>query len=168
MLFLLSSSSSSLLSSSSSSLSLLLLSFSKYYSIPMRHKLCRSFHPWCPGVKTRCLSVLWLDCLSRSGVVCILLRMHNDFVWHLVYWYLQCLYIWFSLDHLNAPCGLCVLMHLIVFFCWIWTAPYVVFFWPAHHAGLLGCNFFGQPGSVSKFSPFFVGKIVVGVGGEGI
>ena len=22
----------------------------------MRHKLCRSFHPWCPGVKTRCLS----------------------------------------------------------------------------------------------------------------
>ena len=21
----------------------------------MRHKLCRSFHPWCPGVKTRCL-----------------------------------------------------------------------------------------------------------------
>ena len=25
----------------------------------MRHKLCRSFHPWCPGVKTRCLYVLW-------------------------------------------------------------------------------------------------------------
>ena len=23
----------------------------------MRHKLCRSFHPWCPGVKNRCL---WL------------------------------------------------------------------------------------------------------------
>ena len=22
----------------------------------MWHKLCRSFHPWCPGVKTRCLS----------------------------------------------------------------------------------------------------------------
>ena len=22
----------------------------------MRHKLCRSFHPWCPGVKNRCLS----------------------------------------------------------------------------------------------------------------
>ena len=21
----------------------------------MRHKLCRSFHPWCPGVKNRCL-----------------------------------------------------------------------------------------------------------------
>ena len=24
----------------------------------MRHKLCRSFHPWCPGVKTRCLSIV--------------------------------------------------------------------------------------------------------------
>ena len=23
----------------------------------MPHKLCRSFHPWCPGVKTRCLSL---------------------------------------------------------------------------------------------------------------
>ena len=23
----------------------------------MRHKLCRSFHPWCPGVKNRCLSI---------------------------------------------------------------------------------------------------------------
>ena len=23
----------------------------------MRHNLCRSFHPWCPGVKNRCLSV---------------------------------------------------------------------------------------------------------------
>ena len=22
----------------------------------MRHNLCRSFHPWCPGVKNRCLS----------------------------------------------------------------------------------------------------------------
>ena len=25
----------------------------------MRHKLCRSFHPWCPGVKNRCLSILY-------------------------------------------------------------------------------------------------------------
>ena len=43
------------------SLLLLLLSllFSKQYSIPMRHKLCRSFHPWCPGVKNRCLLPLW-------------------------------------------------------------------------------------------------------------
>ena len=24
----------------------------------MRHKLCRSFHPWCPGVKNRCLWLL--------------------------------------------------------------------------------------------------------------
>ena len=43
------------------SLLLLLLSLlviSKYHSIPMRHKLCRSFHPWCPGVNTRCLAIL--------------------------------------------------------------------------------------------------------------
>ena len=26
----------------------------------MRHNLCRSFHPWCPGVKNRCLSELVL------------------------------------------------------------------------------------------------------------
>ena len=25
----------------------------------MRHKLCRSFHPWCPGVKNRCLLFKW-------------------------------------------------------------------------------------------------------------
>ena len=38
---------------------LLLLSlFGKKYSIPMRHNLCRSFHPWCPGVKNRCLSYM--------------------------------------------------------------------------------------------------------------
>ena len=24
----------------------------------MRHKLCRSFHPWCPGVKNRCLFLI--------------------------------------------------------------------------------------------------------------
>ena len=39
----------------------------------MRHKLCRSFHPWCPGVKNRCLFLIiertmtprhlyWLTC----------------------------------------------------------------------------------------------------------
>ena len=34
---------------------IIIISFSKLYSIPMRQKLCRSFHPWCPGVKSRCL-----------------------------------------------------------------------------------------------------------------
>ena len=31
----------------------------------MRHKLCRSFHPWCPGVKNRCLYmyVIIINCL---------------------------------------------------------------------------------------------------------
>ena len=38
----------------------------------MRHKLCRSFHPWCPGVKTRSLSLLginhiWAGLLSPGG-----------------------------------------------------------------------------------------------------
>ena len=30
----------------------------------MRHKLCRSFHPWCPGVKNRCL---YPQCLNYWG-----------------------------------------------------------------------------------------------------
>ena len=34
----------------------------------MRHKLCRSFHRWCPGVKTRCLFWVWAT--------------HCDFVHH--------------------------------------------------------------------------------------
>ena len=59
-----------LLLSLSLSLSLL-LSFNKWYSIPMRHKLCRSFHPWCPGVKTRCL----LTCAPRRSIVL-------QFFWH--------------------------------------------------------------------------------------
>ena len=25
----------------------------------MRHKLCRSFHPWCPGVKNRCVCPIY-------------------------------------------------------------------------------------------------------------
>ena len=25
----------------------------------MWHKPCRTFHPWCPCIKTRCLSVIW-------------------------------------------------------------------------------------------------------------
>ena len=33
----------------------------------MRHKLCRSFHPWCPGVKTHCLWEMWLvECVLNS------------------------------------------------------------------------------------------------------
>ena len=31
----------------------------------MRHKLCRSFHPWCPGVKTRCLSNIFDQSLKK-------------------------------------------------------------------------------------------------------
>ena len=33
----------------------------------MRHKLCRSFHPWCPGVKTRCLLSHW----GRVTHICV-------------------------------------------------------------------------------------------------
>ena len=39
--------------------------------------------------------------------------------------------------------------------------------WPALRAGLLCCNFFGQPGSVSKFPPFLWVKLWVGWVGRG-
>ena len=34
----------------------------------MRHNLCRSFHPWCPGVKNRCLwnYVIYVFCIASS------------------------------------------------------------------------------------------------------
>ena len=43
----------------------------------MWHKLCRTFHPWCPCIKTRCLSPFYLyqqiqwrnSCKSRPSVV---------------------------------------------------------------------------------------------------
>ena len=40
-------------------------------------------------------------------------------------------------------------------------------FWPAHRAGPLRCNFFGQPGSVSKFPPFLWVKLWVWWVGRG-
>ena len=40
-------------------------------------------------------------------------------------------------------------------------------YWPALRAGLLCCNFFGQPGSVSKFPPFLWVKLWVGWVGRG-
>ena len=45
----------------------------------------------------------------------------------------------------------------------IWGFPY----WPALRAGLLCCNFFGQPGSVSKFPPLLWVKLWVGWVGRG-
>ena len=39
--------------------------------------------------------------------------------------------------------------------------------WPAHRAGLLRCNIFGQPGRVSKFPPFLWVKLWVGWVGRG-
>ena len=39
--------------------------------------------------------------------------------------------------------------------------------WPAHRAGLLWLNFFGQSGSVSKFPPFVCVKLWVGWVGRG-
>ena len=53
----------------------------------MRHKLCRSFPPWCPGVKTRCLSFMWLT-LHATGVLETLLTCAPrrsivlQFFWH--------------------------------------------------------------------------------------
>ena len=40
-------------------------------------------------------------------------------------------------------------------------------YWPAHRAGLLWLNFFGQPGSVSKFPPLLWVKLWVGWVGRG-
>ena len=40
-------------------------------------------------------------------------------------------------------------------------------YWPALRAGLLRCNFFGQPGSVSKFPRFVWVKLWVGWVGRG-
>ena len=44
----------------------------------MRHKLCRSFHPWCPGVKNRCL-------LDTFGVR-IWQWIYVAFIWHPGIW----------------------------------------------------------------------------------
>ena len=48
----------------------------------MRHKLCRSFHPWCPGVKTRCLFTLVMNKHAPLKVKCIdtpqVPYMHSD------------------------------------------------------------------------------------------
>ena len=43
----------------------------------------------------------------------------------------------------------------------------ITYIWPALRAGLLCCNFFGQPGSVSKFPPFLWVKLWVGWVGRG-
>ena len=45
----------------------------------------------------------------------------------------------------------------------IWAS----FHWPAHRAGLLWLNFFGQPGSFSKFPPLLWVKLWVGWVGRG-
>ena len=40
----------------------------------MRHNLCRSFHPWCPGVKNRCLlHILGLCYAIPLFLLCVLL-----------------------------------------------------------------------------------------------
>ena len=57
----------------------------------MPHKLCRSFHPWCPGVKTRCLSLLCSGFKSRS-----------------MWWLPLCWFLlaprWFSFPCFWSPC----------------------------------------------------------------
>ena len=49
----------------------------------------------------------------------------------------------------------------------IWHCTVSQFHWPALRAGLLCCNFFGQPGSVSKFPPLLWVKLWVGWVGRG-
>ena len=47
----------------------------------MRHKLCRSFHPWCPGVKTRCLFSFVTHILDppRWQKLCVFTFYHQSF-----------------------------------------------------------------------------------------
>ena len=59
-----------------------------------------------------------------------------------------------SIDHRSAVCVSNCFRH-------------VSCIWPALRAGLLCCNFFGQPGSVSKFPPFLCVKLWVGWVGRG-
>ena len=90
----------------------------------MPHKLCRSFHLWCPGVKTRCLfnAVMHYDIL-------LTLVTPGIYFWHLR-----------DDDH-------------------FFDQRTAQVYWDA--------IFFGQPGNVSKFSPFLWVKLWVGWVGRG-
>ena len=71
----------------------------------------------------------WFVC-HAVRVIWALLRIHNDCLTHCELIFRVFVHM-VSLDHLDAPWltlwFLYVFLHLIVFFCWIWTASYVVF-----------------------------------------
>ena len=58
-------------------------------------------------------------------------------------------------------------LHAILYCKWLACCNWKHCYWPALRAGLLCCNFFGQPGSVSKFPPFVWIKLWVGWVGRG-
>ena len=65
-----------------------------------------------------------------------------------------------------------VVQHMFSLYCLgggtgLWVSVPCSSYWPAHRAGLLWLNFFGQPGSVSKFPPFVWVKLWVGWVGRG-
>ena len=80
----------------------------------MWHKPCRTFHPWCLCIKTRCLSISLITSrgtdTETSGIVCILL-MAPGLVWILtrtVYCYMT--YFW-KPDWWDVPLVLFVLTY---------------------------------------------------------
>ena len=48
----------------------------------MRHKLCRSFHPWCPGVKNRCLLC---NCDHFMPLISLKKKVRRAFFVHWIY-----------------------------------------------------------------------------------
>ena len=56
----------------------------------MRHKLCRSFHPWCPGVKNRCLLAICAGNSRDAGLWCFFgLRLNKRLSKHSWGWWFE-------------------------------------------------------------------------------
>ena len=170
----------------------------------MRHKLCSSFQPWCPGVKTRCLVSFYFYILRAEFSWCPYVYLCYVFIcsWlvllncYCVLWYfvrndeiklynqqsiIHALVDW---EHMASRLER-VPTEKMRFIAWVHSATKDTFtsngswrqgikgemtctvYWPAHRAGLLRWNFFGQPGSVSKFPPFLWVNLWVGWVGRG-
>ena len=75
----------------------------------MRHKLCRSFHPWCPGVKTRCLCckcgeywwVLWASYYYYYYYYC-----YCYYYYYYCYYYYHYYYYHHSVNNIPYQCDI--------------------------------------------------------------
>ena len=75
--------------------------------------------------------------------------------------------LWLKLIHVSEK-GLVRLFAPVTIYMNLWAESGTwLYYWPALCAGLLCCNFFGQPGSVSKFPPLLWVKLWVGWVGRG-